>query len=154
MAKEKEISHQGTNDDGVNKFISFITEVTCEEALEDILAPSVASSQVDQVIRTGFLQSPDISPKHDVILAEAVPSWLAAAVSWGAQKLSMYCERELDWYKKNLDIMTPIQSFPTVAGSAKGEWLSEEKKIILVQESSSFCSKMITGLVKFRSSNR
>ena len=132
--------------DAVNKVIPTITDITCKEALEDILNPPIASSQVEKVIRTGFLETPGLSPKQVVILAEAVPSWLAAADSWGAQKLSLYCEGKFHWYRENLDIMTPIQSFPTVAGLAKGNWLTEKNKIILVQGISSFCSKMVTGL--------
>ena len=36
------------------KFISCISEATSKEALEEILSPPVASSSIDQIIRTVF----------------------------------------------------------------------------------------------------
>ena len=82
-----------------------------------------------------------------VILSERIPSWLAAADSWGAEQLFLYCEKEINWYRPNLDVVTPLTSFHTVAGLARGSWIEEEDKIILVQGTSSLCSKMLTGLV-------
>ena len=123
-----------------------VSEKECKEALEEFLNPSVTSHRIEQSIRTGFLERPETSPNHVVILAEKIPSWLAAADSWGAQQLSLYCEKEMNWYRPNLDLVTPLISFHTVAGLARGSWLEEENKIILIQGSSSFCSKMITGL--------
>ena len=128
------------------KFVSHISEATCKEALEEMLSPPIPSTFVEQSIRTGFLESPKSIPKHVIVIAEFIPSWLAAADSWGASQLSLYCEKELNWYRSNLDVMTPLQYFPTVAGLAKGDWLSEKNRVILVQGSTQFCSKMITGL--------
>ena len=81
-----------------------------------------------------------------IVLAEAILSWLAAADSWGAQLVSLYYEKESLWYRNYLDMMTPLQVFPTVAGLAKGTWLKEKNKIILVQGSTQFCKKIISGL--------
>ena len=107
------------------------------------MSPPVASSRIDQAIRTGFLETPALSPEYLAKLAETIPSWLAAADSWGAQKLSLYCENELRWYRENLDIMTPIHTYATVAGLAKDDWLKSNNKI---HGSPRFCSKMVTGL--------
>ena len=128
------------------KVISCISEITFKEALEDILSPPVTSSIINQTIRTGFLERPEIAPAHVLILAEAIPSWLAAADSWGAHQLSLYCEKEVDWCRSHLDIMTPLQVFKTVAGLGRGSWLNEPNKIMLIQGSTRFCSKMVSGL--------
>ena len=116
-----------------------VSEKECKEALEDFLDPPVAPHNIEQSIRIGFLERPETNPNHVVILSEKIPSWLAAADSWGAQQLFLYCEKEMNWYRPNLDLVTPLMSFHTVAGLARGSWVEEENKIILIQGSSSFC---------------
>ena len=106
----------------------------------------MASSSIDQTIRTGFLERPEICPAHVLLLAESIPSWLAAADFWGAHQLSLYCKKEADWYRSHLDIMTHLQVFPTVADLAKGSWLKEPSKIVLIQGSTRFCSKIVLDL--------
>ena len=54
------------------------------EAVGEVLTSPVPISTTDQIIHEGFLQSPDTSPEHVVILAEGIPSWLAAADAWGS----------------------------------------------------------------------
>ena len=117
-----------------------------KEAIDNLLDPPVAPSMVSQVIHEGFLEHPEISPEHVVIFAEGIPSWLASADAWGSSQLSMYCEKEELWYRKNLDVMTPLDVYPTVAGMSRASWKTSTNKMILVQGSSSFCKKMIAGL--------
>ena len=119
-----------------------------EEALKDILDPPTPPNLTSQIIKEGFVQAPEKAPSNVVILSEAIPTWLVAADTWGSEQLFLYCEKELDWYRKNLELLTPISVFPTVAGIAKAPWIKERHNtVLLVQGSSSFCKKMIKGLV-------
>ena len=120
----------GEHDHEKGLFRTQLSEATCKEALSIILSPPVASSKIDQAIRTGFLETPTLSPEHVVILAESMPSWLAAADAWGAQTLSLYCENELKWYRENLDLISPILTYATVAGLVKGDWLKSNNEIL------------------------
>ena len=128
------------------KLFSCISEATSKEALEEILSPPVIYSNIEQTIRTGLLERPETGPAHVVLLAEFIPSWLAAADSWGSKQISLYCEMVSEWYRTHLDVVTPLKVFPTVAGLAKGSWIKESNKIVLVQGSARFCSKMVLGL--------
>ena len=123
-------------------------ETEYEEALKDILNPPTPPNFTSQIIKEGFVQAPEKAPSNVVILSEALPTWLSAADTWGSKRLFLYCEKELGWYRKNLEILTPISVFPTVAGIANAPWVKEQHKtVLLVQGSSSFCKKMIKGLV-------
>ena len=117
-----------------------------QEALKDILSPPSAQDLNEQIIREGLRRSPEVSPIHVVLLAEAIPSWLPVIDGWGAERLFLYCEREEWWYRANLDLVTPLSLSPTVAGLAKADWVKQSNKIIIVQGSASFCRKMTKGL--------
>jgi hypothetical protein len=117
-----------------------------DKAIGDMLHPPEDSSVAKQIVHQGFRQSPDISPEHAVILAEGIPSWLAAVDAWGAGHISLYCEKEELWYRDKLDVMTPMTTFPTVAGISRADWINSSNKYVLVQGSSKFCKKMVLGL--------
>ena len=139
--KPSEEDRQGTEEESnveINKVY--------ETAIGDMLHPPVAPSAANQIIYEGFRQSPDIAPEHVVILAEGIPSWLAAVDAWGADHISMYCEKEERWYRDKLDVMTPMTTFPTVAGISLADWTKSSNRYVLVQGSAQFCKKMIVGL--------
>ena len=103
--------------------LQVVSEEECKQALADFLNPPVSPFKIEQSIRSVFLERPEKSIKHVVLLSEVVPSWLAAADSWGAQQLFLYCEKEVNWYRSNLEVVTPLTSFHTVAGIARGPWV-------------------------------
>ena len=115
-------------------------------ALKDIFNPPSAPDLNEQVIREGLRLSPEVAPKFVVLLAEAIPSWLPVINGWGADRLFMYCKCEEAWYRSNLELKTPLDVYPTVAGLAKGDWLQQPNKVVIVQGSASFCKKMVDGL--------
>ena len=117
-----------------------------QDALQDILTPPSAPDMNHQIIREGFRSSPDTAPTHVVLLAEAIPSWLPVADGWGSERIFLYCEREEPWYRKLLDVSTPLSFFPTVAGIAKADWTRQANRVIIVQGSALFCRKMVGGL--------
>ena len=124
------------------------TKTEYKEALDDILDPPTPPNLIAQIVKEGFVQAPDKAPTNVVILSEALPTWLTAADTWGSKHLFLYCKKELDWYRKSMDMITPLSVFPTVAGLAKAPWIKEHHNaVLLVQGSSSFCKKMIKGLV-------
>ena len=53
-------------------------------ALKDIFNPPSAPDLNEQVILEGLRRSPEVAPKHVVLLAEAIPSWLPVINGWGA----------------------------------------------------------------------
>ena len=122
-------------------------EQVYREALKDVLNPPVAPALLAQVVKEGFLQKPEARPKLVVILAEEVPTWLSVVDGWGADHLFLHCQQEVDWYRSNMELLTPITSFPTVAGLAQADWRHEPNKIITIQGSYLFCKKMVNGLI-------
>ena len=123
-------------------------ETKYKEALEDILTPPTPPNLISQIIREGFVQFPERAPSYVVILSEGLPTWLAAVDSWNSKHIFLYCEKELTWYREHLELMTSLSAYPTVAGLARAPWIKDQlNTVFLVQGSSSFCKKMIKGLV-------
>ena len=119
-------------------------ETKYENALDDILDPPTPPNLIPQIIEEGFVQSPEKALKNVVILTKSLPTWLAAADSWGSQHLYLYCAREWAWYRDNLEITTPLSVHPMVAGFARAPWMKEKQNtILLIQGSSTFCKKVI-----------
>ena len=125
-----------------------LKEIEYKKALEDILEPPTPPNLISQIVKEGFVQAPDRAPTNVVIMSEILPTWLTAADTWGSKHLFLYCKKEWDWYRENLDLLTPLSVSPTVAGLAKAPWIKDHlNTVLLVQGSSSFCKTMIKGLV-------
>ena len=116
------------------------------DTLKEIVNPPVVPDLNEQIIKEGLRLSPEVAPKCAVLLSEAIPSWLPVIDGWGTDRLFMYCESEERWYRNNLELKTPLSMCLTVAGLAKGMWIKEVNKVVLVQGSSAFCKKMVNGL--------
>ena len=69
-----------------------------------------------------------VSPKHVVLLAEYIPTWLSAIDTWGAEMILLYCKKEIDWYRRNLELITPLTPFPTVVGLIQTKWMKEKNE--------------------------
>ena len=122
-------------------------EQTYGAALKEVLKPSVAPTLLAQVVKEGLLKQPGSRPKHVVIIAEEVPTWLAIVDGWGAEQLFLHCPKEADWYRPNMDLLTSVSAFPTVAGLAQANWRHEPNVIITIQGSALFCKEMVNGLI-------
>ena len=117
-----------------------------ESALQDILEPPRAPDLINQVIKEGLRQSPGLAPNSVVVLAEMVPTWLSVVDSWGSHRIFLYCEGEKKAYREELDLVTPVSSFLTVAGLAGAGWKNDSSRVVIIQGSEKFCSKMVAGL--------
>ena len=117
-----------------------------QQSLRNITQPASAPDMNEQIIREGISKAPEVSPACVVLLAEGIPSWLSVIDGWGAEKLFLHCEKEERWYRHNLEIKTPLNLCPTVAGIARADWIEEENKVVLIQGSAAFCKKMVEGL--------
>jgi hypothetical protein len=95
----------------------------------------------------GIRGSPIFKGQSVMVIAEFVPSWLAIVDSWGASQISLFCEGELEGFRENLDLKTPVRIHRILAGSKTGRWWKEEKRIVMVQGSASFVTKILHALV-------
>ena len=95
----------------------------------------------------GIRGSPIFKGQSVVVIAEYVPSWLAIVDSWGAAQVSLYCEGELEGFRESLELETPVRVHRSLAGAKTGMWWKEEKRIVMVQGTSGFVSKILHALV-------
>jgi hypothetical protein len=95
----------------------------------------------------GIRGSPIFKGQSVMVIAEFVPSWLAIVDSWGAAQVSLYCEGELEGFRESLELITPVRVHRSLAGAKIGMWWKEEKRIVMVQGSSDFVSKILHALV-------
>ena len=94
----------------------------------------------------GTVQCLDLKEKNIAVFSEFIPSWLAVADTWRCDKISMFCEKEQEWFRRSLDLETSIKICRVLATMRVGDWMKEERRVVLVQGSVGFCKKIITGL--------
>ena len=75
--------------------------VTYKEALRDIFERTSAPDRVEQIVREGFLQTSESSPRNVVLFAEGIPSWLPLIDGWGADRLFLHNEHNPELFRNN-----------------------------------------------------
>jgi hypothetical protein len=68
------------------------------------------------------------------------------ADTWDCENISLYCDKEQEWFRKSLKLQTSVKRYRVLAAMRDGSWMREEKKLVLIQGSSGFWKKIITGL--------
>jgi hypothetical protein len=93
----------------------------------------------------GTVQCIDIVEKNIAVFSEFIPSWLAVADTWECENISLYCDKEQEWFRKSLKLQTSVKKYRVLAAMRDGSWMKEEKKLVLIQVSTGFCKKIISG---------
>jgi hypothetical protein len=116
--------------------------VTRKEEVSETSGNSDGVAVVD-----GIRGSPIFKGQSVMVIAEFVPSWLAIVDSWGASQVSLFCEGELEGFRESLELKTQVRVHRSLAGAKTGLWWKEDEKIVMVQGSSGFVSKILHALV-------
>ena len=94
----------------------------------------------------GIQGSPIEGGQAVAVFAERVPSWLPVVDGWGSEDISLYCEKELEIFRKALRFKGGLTKHQTVVGMKSCKWWEERQKVVVIQGSSGFVKKIVKGL--------